>query len=379
MLSAVARRDVRLRLRNDRRGAVLILAALFMIIMLGCVAMAIDIGYLCVARSQAQNTADAAAMAAAWSLIDERRLKGLGDLEELEADARDVAMVYAAANRICGDAPKLDRNATNQPDADLVFGHVDGDGELSVDWEDASSYNTVTVRVRRSQQLNGPVTLFLAPLLGVGSVDIQAEATATFRNDISGFRSGRNIMPFVIHIDEWTNLLEQGGTDNWSVDPQTGEVTAGSDGIPEIALYPNTLGGGNFGTLQIGDATLGTADLVNQIINGLSDADITEMGGDISLGPHNGNPGVSSGLALGMAKIVGKRRTIFLYDDFTPSGANAVFNTVGFAGVRVVNCRLTGLAKDSCIVLQPAVIVDKSAIAGGGPSCSVFQPAILTY
>ena len=48
---------------NRRRGAVLPLVALCLIALFAMVALAIDIGLICVARNQSQNAADSAAMA----------------------------------------------------------------------------------------------------------------------------------------------------------------------------------------------------------------------------------------------------------------------------------------------------------------------------
>ena len=53
---------------RSRRGAVAVLAALLMVFIVGMVAFAVDIGYLCVVQTQAQATADASAMAGAMSL-----------------------------------------------------------------------------------------------------------------------------------------------------------------------------------------------------------------------------------------------------------------------------------------------------------------------
>jgi len=54
---------------------------------------------------------------------------------------------------------------------------------------------------------------------------------------------------------------------------------------------------------------------------------------------------------------------------------------VGFAGVRVVDFWLDGKSKGDMenfrVVLQPAIVVDDSAVAGGGLSRSVYQPVIL--
>ena len=54
--------------RPIRRGAVLPLVAVCMIALMGMLALAIDIGMVAIARSQAQNAADSAAMAGARTI-----------------------------------------------------------------------------------------------------------------------------------------------------------------------------------------------------------------------------------------------------------------------------------------------------------------------
>src|ERR1022692_4254939 len=49
--------------RSIRRGAIVPLVAISLVAVLGLVALAIDIGMVAVARTQAQNAADSAAMA----------------------------------------------------------------------------------------------------------------------------------------------------------------------------------------------------------------------------------------------------------------------------------------------------------------------------
>ena len=53
---------------NDRRGVVLVLSAILMIVLLSMAALAIDVGYMYVVRTQLQAAADAGALAAGNSL-----------------------------------------------------------------------------------------------------------------------------------------------------------------------------------------------------------------------------------------------------------------------------------------------------------------------
>ena len=81
------------RLSSDR-GAVLIQTAIAMIALMAFSAFAVDYGVLWSARRQAQNAADAAAMAGAISM-------GFVDMDD-QARARQSALDAAAQNLIWG-------------------------------------------------------------------------------------------------------------------------------------------------------------------------------------------------------------------------------------------------------------------------------------
>jgi hypothetical protein len=348
---------------------------------LACATFAIDLGYLALARSQTQNAADVAAMAAAWELLDEQRLGNAAAQQKLASQGRDVAVGYAARNNVCGSPPLLDRNASNDPQGDLVFGRFDGSSQLST-FGTLRDQNAVFVRICRTSRMNGPVSLFFAKYLGIGSAEVTAEAVATFGDGVSGFRTNsRNkttsLAPFGVQIDAWRDLMKGAiVADNWTVDPKTNQVTAGGDGISELVFYPVTTGSaGNFGTLRVGDFTNSTVKLNRQVAQGVSEADLAFHGGEITVGPLPGDPGISAAIKDGLSQAVGKPRSIALYDTVGSVGAVSQYNIVGFAGVRVVEFRLVGV--EPKIVLQPSVVVDDTAISGKSSSYTVYQPVVL--
>jgi Flp pilus assembly protein TadG len=51
--------------KGNRRGSIVVLAALLMIMLVGMLAFAIDIGYMSTVKAELQNAADAAALAGA--------------------------------------------------------------------------------------------------------------------------------------------------------------------------------------------------------------------------------------------------------------------------------------------------------------------------
>jgi len=139
---------------RSRKGAVVVLAALFMILMVGMLAFAIDVGYMYNSRAEAQRAADAAAYA------------GAGALGEGPAAAEDVARRFAKANS--------------------VGGRTVADGNIQIE---LGQWNTQTRQHVLSGQLATSVRavvrqpsqpLFFGPLLGRSNFDTQAEAIATY-------------------------------------------------------------------------------------------------------------------------------------------------------------------------------------------------------
>ncbi len=375
----------------NRRGSMAVLAALFLVILLACVAFAVDLGYLCLARSQAQNAADSAALAAAWRLLDEKRCQGSAGSTELLSQARDTAATFAAANKVAACAPRLGLNAGNELGGDVVFGRTTSGGQMS-NTGDFLSWNSVFVRIRRDAKLNGPVSLFFARSLGIRSAAIEAEAIATFQDGVRAFRvqaGSSSLTPFAMSIQDWKNLLAgTGGADNWAWDPQTKTASAGADGAREVKLFTDSLenGGivpGNFGTLNIGPPNQGAPDLLRQIEHGLSAADLSHYGGELALNPSSGtlhlggDTGVTSPVFSAAQTIAGKPITVFLYDSATHSGATSDFTIVGFAGVRIMAVQGPG-GGPGAIYVQPAVVIDNSAIPGTAPSSFVYRQVVLS-
>ena len=61
-----------------QHGAILVMTALFIVVLIGVAALAMDVGRLVILRSQMQNAADAAALAAAAAAPGACRAAGAG-------------------------------------------------------------------------------------------------------------------------------------------------------------------------------------------------------------------------------------------------------------------------------------------------------------
>lgn len=170
MLCTRARRD---RCRNSRAGGILLLGVALIVVLLGLAALAIDVGYLYVARLQLRTAADAAAMAAA----------GEYGFSHDEQSAIQAALAIASENTAAGKPVTLD------PDKDIIFGRYTLN-EATGSWEFepwAKPYDSVQVIARRSKDSDptgpgtGPVGLLFGPVLGFTEVSVGARATAKFQ------------------------------------------------------------------------------------------------------------------------------------------------------------------------------------------------------
>ena len=207
--------------------------------------------------------------------------------------------------------------------------------------------------------------------------------------------------PFALNVDVWNDLLNgvsPNGDHYYATND--GDVYPFGDGILELNLYPGggeeastpgpsnhgpvQLAPGNFGTVDIGNASGSTADIVRQITEGPSMDDMAYHGGQLTLGDDgtlilSGDPGLSGGMKDALESIIGQPRTILLFSTVSGTGTNSVYTIVGFAGVRVLDVKLTGKLADKYVYIQPANVVDSTVIVDGSSDVSdfVYKPPTL--
>ena len=63
-----------------------------------------------------------------------------------------------------------------------------------------------------------------------------------------------------------------------------------------------------------------------------------------------------------LEEIVGQGRSLPLFDHVSGPGNNATYSIVGFAGVRIMDVKLTGAMNNKHLVIQPAIVVDRTVI-----------------
>lgn len=162
-------------LRRDERGSTLVIVGAGFMALMTATTLAIDVGMFMTARSQAQNAADAGALAGA------------------------VALVFNDYNNRAASGPAV-QSALGAARANMVIR-----GQVSVNAGDVTfpagptGNNRVQVTVRRTRDRNNPVPSLLGPFFGVPTVDIMATATA----EASPANAATCVMPFTIP-DKWS-------------------------------------------------------------------------------------------------------------------------------------------------------------------------------
>lgn len=369
---------------RNRKGAIAVLTAVCLVILLAMVAFAVDLGYILVAETDLQRAADAAAHAAVLEYRSD-------DNAHLKVHrARVTASQYVQDNQILNTSATVSLNHANSAEGDVVVGRIDFDRPSQpMTFGDDDECNAVRVRVRRTASRNGAVPLFFARVLGLDSAERYARATAAVIHEVGGFRvppSGENVplLPITIHVDFWETEL-RGNVDQWAYHATDQSISEEPDDIPEVVLFPNrTESSGNFGTVNIGVTANSASYLGNQIRNGISQSDLDFHGGQLALNeqgelPLSGNPGLSSSVKDDLEAIRGQTVIIPLYSQVTGSGDNAAFTIVKFVGVRVMAVDLTGGEK--FVSVQPANVTFKGVVqADAGlrdTSEMVFSPPVI--
>jgi Flp pilus assembly protein TadG len=373
----------------QRRGAITVLAALLSIVLLGMVAFAIDVGYVLSCKQELQRTADAAALAACWE-YGEKLANGHTTVQAMSY-GRAVAATYAADNSVGGIDPAISENSANLPTGDLVFGELANlyDSAGGLDTYSPADFNAVRLRVRRDSTLNGETPYFFAKVFGLTSQRLEAEATAGYSRHISGVRipgSGGNIdvLPYALDLQTWQALLVGNAADQWTWNANSRTVSAGSDGVLEVNLFPQGTGSpGNRGTVDIGSSNNSTADIARQILHGISAADLAYHGGTLQFNGEgeielNGDTGISAGVKDELAAIKGQPRLIPIFSKVVGPGNNAQYTIVHWAGVRIMEVKLTGAMQQKRVIVQPAPFVLQGAIPSTeATSDHVFTPVVL--
>lgn len=376
--------------RDTRQGTITILAAIMSIVLVGMVAFCVDLGYVLSAKEELQRSADSSALAACWE-YGAQLGKGTTSTAAMTS-ARTIAAQYASANQVTHHAVSLDANASNNANGDVVFGYIADfkNSQSAFQTSGANGYNAVKVRLRKNASINGKVPYFFAKIFGLSGQSMSSEAVAGLVLDIKGFQAPSDggtigILPFALDQQTWNSLIANSGTDTYKWNADTKAVSAGSDGLVEVNLYPQGTGSpGNRGTVDIGGANNSTADIARQIVHGISASDLAALGKPLTLDNGgtmtlNGDTGISAGVKDELASIIGQPRVIPIFSTVTGNGNNATYTIIKWQGIRIVNVKLTGSMSQKNVTIQvaPAQVKGVVPATSTGSSKYVYSPVVL--
>jgi hypothetical protein len=209
-----------LRVRDDERGQMIVLAAFLIVVVVGMTALAVDIGRMIAHRRDLQNAADAMALAGAQLLPD------------AEA-AEDVAREWGQKNGI---------------DADDVE-------DIRVVPASGGAAPRIEVRLRE------PHTFFFARVLGIFTGEVATQAVAI--KATPGGQQG--LMPFAVLQSEVERALREGGNVTLKYDarnPRTGNFGALAIDGRGARIYEDTIKYGAKGIVCVqGDTACKTTAL----------------------------------------------------------------------------------------------------------------------
>lgn len=314
-------------------------------ILLGVTALAVDVGYMYVVRTDLQNAADAAALAACTSLTNESNLRYLAER-------------YSRINH-------AGLGATLDP-SDVQTGLWERYNRRF--YSGLGPPNAVSIHVQRLRSRGNGVSLFFAKIFGLSETDLSATAIAAYDDRFVGFdpgaHGGARILPFTKHIDAY--------------DPHVANGT-------EVVLFPagsdvaDSDISGNFGSVNFrGNGGSDMADLVDGGVQpsdlynnfGIDELTYLDDSGNAVRYDIDGTPGMMKSLEPHLEALIGQVVGFFVHDEAEPGGSNTLYRNVGIRFGRVIRVNLHGsnpeFVVQPAVYIGPGVITDESAPSTNG-------------
>ena len=402
--------------RARRSGALIPLLLVLLGVFLAAVALAIDSSNLWNARTEMQNSVDAAALAGALALADDSLLSNKpGQMRGVIAQARQQAQQFAGSNHVQALPLELDANLQHQPDGDIVFGYVEtpraGFQPAPAGALESPLINAVKITGRRTKARGNPARLFMGRLFNMGATDVVADATAYLDREVIGFRPpGRQAAPLVplallsdpqaIKEHSWeaqvvkpASMPQGGGVDDYVFDAVRKKFrrvpveAPKGDGIFEMEVRLPLQGSKeadedddeepNGVLLHLGNGDWSA--LCRQIASGVIGEDLADWDGQFTLGWDNRLfvPGLYAVPdqqttqfiqllnALKALETTGEPRVWPLYSVLQPTGhqPQAMVGVRGFVAARVVLVEMVS-EPEPCVrlILQPCQLVTATAL-----------------
>jgi hypothetical protein len=380
------------RARRPRRGAAVTwFVILAMVALLPVLFVFLDTQRQATAKTDFQTASDAAALAAARTLVYDFLLSNNPPFQnQLARSAADAARL-AACNNVFGKTVLLD--TAGPPDADIVFGRLETPGDDNfqvVDPLNPQPSNPLLLNAVRITARKVSIPGGAAIELTYRGQQVAATTTVLMDRDVFAFQSNNGQpIPFVplallsgSDPDSWESQVEPSTYDsardtfkfnpNYQTPPGSAPFSPGQDGLQEMTVTLNRKGNGNgkgdSNVVPLNVSITSWSDLVNQInpianggIGGVSSYQAaSQPGGRISFNNNNqwtanvltaapsANDIENLQTALSNLAASGEARVWPLYSGDPDSTALVV----RFVAARVV--QVTSNGKDTTFLLQPA-------------------------
>lgn len=353
--------------------------AIAILVVGGCLALVLDQLWLTTAQRELQSAANAAALAAVGELATDELLRTPVDHSAIANDARIAAANVAAANRSAGQRIAVSSDAYKDVRIGRVVINENGQRTLL---ETNQNPTSVAVLTHCDRGNGNPVSMFLPAFAGRTHADVVALAEASLTNEVTGIRplEVANAPAWPIGIlassldpktETWSSAIElRQGKDEFSWNEETKQVIRKGDGIPEITLVvPQDDQEGNGLILDIGNGLL-DAKINRQFLQGFSQEELEGFGGQLDLvaGPISlmGSSNFDGSPINMLKKHIGHTRIVLLFQgEVEDEDEISQVDATSLVAVRMLDISTTGQLE---IVLQPAVVTTRTAIAQQGAS-----------
>ncbi|PVZ60968.1 pilus assembly protein TadG-related protein [Arthrobacter sp. H-02-3] len=275
---------------TSEHGAISVLVAILMVVLLGFAALAVDTGVLYAERTQLRNGADAAAIAVAQ--------KCAKDVNDPDCSSTST-LAAGLANSNAGDGLSNVKSLLLDKNARTV---------------------TVVAGAQEAGKQANNVSLFFGRALGFNSTEVNAPSTAKWGSPVAGttaFPLTFSICQVKGHVDGTLQLLQSHGS---GANPSCNYGPSGAAVEGGFGWLPNDPG----------------------ICGGLIDLAVSEGGSD----PGNSAPAACDAtLQRWAADITAGRDVVVLlpvFNKVTGTGAGAVYGLISFAAFKVAGWSFSG-------------------------------------
>lgn len=378
---------------HTRRGTVAPLLVFSLTTLLACFAFAVNKSWLWTVREDVKLSADAAALAAAATLVDDDLIRNdVALLPALLQRAAETARNYGAINPVRSAPLLLLENPDNAVSGDVVFGVVSlpraGDftpvPALSTADPAHAQTNSVIITGRQVRsRANAPGMIF-GVFAAQGAADVVVTSSATLDRGVRGFRPTLGPTPLApvallsgAAPQSFESQVENGaGLDMQRFDRDAGAFVSdpAGDGVREFPVaYPTDPA--HLATASAAIVFVGTSDfdqLSQLLINGVTRDDLNdfgrqlvlpETGGRTMAGLDVGPPGDSPQIIALYQALEQLRQSaaVRIWPTYSTAAAGQVTVT-GFVAARVVSVTPPAANQPLQFTVQPTVVSRHDAI-----------------